>query len=141
MMIKNNNTYKEKGWKNFGDWLGTGRIADGKINYLDFITARNFVRKLGLQTVKDWKNYTKSNNMPENIPATPHYKYKKDGLVNYGDWMGTGRIASHLIKYRDFKSARDFARSLKLNNSKEWSTYCKSGKNLMIFQILLVIMV
>ena len=32
-MVKQNfkhpyNYYKETGWKSFGDWLGTGRIAD-----------------------------------------------------------------------------------------------------------------
>ena len=30
-------------------------------------------------------------------------------------------------KFRDFESAREFARALNLKGSKEWKEYCKSG--------------
>ena len=30
-------------------------------------------------------------------------------------------------KFRDFESAREFARSLNLKRQKEWLEYCKSG--------------
>ena len=45
-----------------------------------------------------------------------------------GDWLGTGRVANRLIKYRSFKKARDFVRNLNLKSGAEWETYCKSEK-------------
>ena len=44
------------------------------------------------------------------------------------DWLGTGNIANFLRKYRSFKQARAFVRSLGLKDQRQWHTYCKSGK-------------
>jgi hypothetical protein len=43
-----------------------------------------------------------------------------------GDWLGTGRIATGLRKFRPFVESRAFARNLDLNSAKEWRLYCKS---------------
>jgi hypothetical protein len=42
-------TYEHKGWNGWGDWLGTGRIADQEKEFWDFEKAREFVRKQGLK--------------------------------------------------------------------------------------------
>ena len=41
-----------------------------------------------------------------------------------GDFLGTGTIAPHLMKYRSFEDAREFVRSLKLKSQSEWFMYC-----------------
>jgi predicted helicase len=38
-----NNTYSGEGWKSWGDWLGTGTIANQLKQYRSFAQARNFV--------------------------------------------------------------------------------------------------
>ena len=38
--------YKNKGWINIGDFIGTGAIATTLRNYLSYKDAKNFVRKL-----------------------------------------------------------------------------------------------
>ena len=40
--------YKNKGWKNLGDWLGTDYIANRYREYKSFAEARKFVRSLKL---------------------------------------------------------------------------------------------
>ena len=40
--------YKNKGWKNLGDWLGTGMIAYQNREYKSYEDARKFVRSLKL---------------------------------------------------------------------------------------------
>ncbi|MDB4485435.1 hypothetical protein N9079_03265, partial [bacterium] len=42
--------------------------------------------------------------------------------------LGTGTIAPFNKKYRPFKEAREFARSLNLSSQKAWIVFCKSGK-------------
>jgi hypothetical protein len=43
-----------------------------------------------------------------------------------GDFLGTGNIAPQLRKFRPFKQARNYARSLNLKNTKEWRKIVKS---------------
>jgi len=77
--------YKNQGWKDTGDWLGTGTIAYRKRNYRSFKEAKNKVRELakehGLKNSNDWSEFVKSGNKPDNIPANPgsYYKKKKSG--------------------------------------------------------------
>ena len=122
-------TYFKKGWKGFGDWLGTGRLQTQSRNYLPFDEARDFVRKLRLKNQIEWTLYTKGqlkgkSPMPTSIPSAPQKVYKDEGWISLGDWLGTMRVATREKVIRPFKLARDFVRSLKLKNASEWSAFC-----------------
>ncbi|MFY8012785.1 MAG: integrase repeat-containing protein [Saprospiraceae bacterium] len=119
--------YKDKGWKNWSDWLGTGYIASQLREYIKFSAAKDFVHKLKLKSQKEWREYCKSGQKPEDIPKTPNQVYKQDGWNTWGDWLGTENVASYNKSFLEFKEARDFVQKLKLKSSKEWSDYCKSG--------------
>ena len=41
-----NTVYKNDGWVSFGDWFGTGRIADQYKEFRPFEEARKFARSL-----------------------------------------------------------------------------------------------
>lgn len=86
-------TYKNKGWKGFGDWLGTGSVATQDMKFLPFEQAKEFVRTLGLKDVREWEEYRRSGERPKNIPSSPNEVYKDEGWISWGDWLGTGRIA------------------------------------------------
>ena len=120
--------YNGKGWKGLGDWLGTGRIASQKKVFLSFAKGRAFVRKLGLQTAVEWREYAKSVKRPSAIPTCPHHVYKDKGWKGLGDWLGTGRMATMDKVFLSFPRARAFARKLHLNTEAEWRAYSKSGK-------------
>ena len=120
------NTYKEE-WKGLGDWLGTGNIHPSNRVFRPFKEARQFARSLGLKGRKEWEEYSKSGKRPKDIPSNPQLTYKAE-WKGFGDWLGTGNIASHNKVYRSFKEAREFARSLGLKSHKEWREYSKSGK-------------
>jgi exonuclease I len=119
--------YSDAGWAGFGDWLGTKNVKAGSINYRDFEEARRFVRNLKLNSKDEWEDYCKSGSKPENIPTVPRLIYKSKGWIGFGDWLGTDRIATNDLVYREFESARAFARSLNLKSQKEWFEYCKQG--------------
>ncbi len=122
--------YRRHGWVSWGDWLGTGKIADQFRNFLPFIAAREFARSLQIKTAEEWYEYCKNGvpgkpELPNNIPRNPYQTYKNDGWLGIGDWLGTGNIANFNKVYRDFESARDYVRTLKLPGIKQWKAYCK----------------
>jgi hypothetical protein len=126
--IRPDAAYTNNGWRNWGDWLGTERIANQNRVYRSFEDARVFVHTLGLQNQSEWSIWARSANRPIDIPAKPRTVYKNKGWVSMGDWLGTGRIASFNIIYRPFQEAREFARSLGLKNGQEWRKWARSAE-------------
>ena len=114
-------------WKGWGDWLGTGTIRFMDRNYRSFKNARIHSSSLGLKTGKEWIEYCKSGNKPDDIPSYPNAKYKKE-WKGWGDWLGTGRISPKYRIYKNFENARNYTRSLGLKSAEQWHAYCKSGK-------------
>jgi len=125
-----NQTYKEKGWKGMGDWLGTGTIAPQLKEYRSFDQAKKFVQLLSLKTRTEWRAYCKGeipdlSPKPDDIPIKPERKYKDKGWKGMGDWLGTGAIAPRLREYRSCDEAKKFIQSLGLKSTDEWRAYCK----------------
>jgi hypothetical protein len=90
------NTYADKGWKGYGDWLGTGTVAPRLRQYRPFREARAFVRKLKLKSGMEWKLFCKGEmqtkgRLPDDMPACPNQTYPDRGWKGMGDWLGTGR--------------------------------------------------
>lgn len=119
------NVYKNDGWIGFWDWLDTNVPANQKV-FKNFNEAREFGISLKLDTVNDWKEFVKSNKLPDDIPSTPQNYYKDKGWAGWGNWLGTGRIAARNKSFAPFKKARAYARSLKLEGSEEWRKFAKS---------------
>lgn len=113
-------------WKGWGDWLGTGRIADQDKVFRPFAEAREFVHSLNLKNQQEWREYYKSPTKPQDIPTNPQIIYKKE-WKGWGYWLGTGVVAAKNRKYMSFVKAREFVHKLGLKNQSEWRKYCKSG--------------
>ena len=121
-------TYKKQDtWISWGDFLGTGNIKFGDIQYLAFEDARKFVHKLNLKSGKYWAEYCKSGNKPDKISGSPRLTYKKE-WKGMGNWLGTGNIKFGDIQYLAFEDARKFVRALELQGAKEWEKYAQSDK-------------
>jgi superfamily II DNA or RNA helicase len=120
--------YAKSGWSGWGDWLGTNSVASYSRQYRPFSEARRFVQTLGLRSHVDWLNYCKSGKRPDDIPTSPDKTYAKTGWTSWGDWLGTGRVALRLRRFRSFQQARAYVRSLNLKSSGDWFKYSRSGK-------------
>jgi hypothetical protein len=73
--------YKNK-WLSLEDWLGTTPGFDG--TFLPFEEARKIVRKVGLKSEPDWRQWSKTKR-PPNIPGDPARVYKE--WVSWMDWL------------------------------------------------------
>lgn len=82
--------YKQKGtWLGWGDFLGTGFIANQNRTYRSFEDARIFARSLNLKTSIEWQAFAKSINRPKDIPRIPDHVYLNNGWQGWGDWLGS----------------------------------------------------
>jgi superfamily II DNA or RNA helicase len=127
-----NETYASNGWKSYGDWLGTGNIANFLKVFKPFVEARDFARKLNLKNSTEWRSFCKSEmpklgRLPSNIPSNPQKAYAGKGWKSMGDWLGTGSIAPQLKEFRPLCEARAFVHKLELKNAAEWRVFCKGG--------------
>jgi hypothetical protein len=123
---RNPTTYKKE-WNGWGNFLGTERVASHLRTYLPFKEARAFVISLNLKGAKEWHEYCKSGNKPDNIPRNgTTYKKEWNGI---GDWLGTGNLSpsDQRKQRRSFKESRKFVRTLELKGIREWKQYCASG--------------
>ena len=122
--------YRDKGWISWGDWLGTGTVAPQYREYRNFKAAREFAHSLHLMSSREWGEYVTGDRpdlppLPRDIPSSPHKVYKDEGWISSGDWLGTGRVALNKRVWRNFKNAREFARSLQLGTTNQWKNYSK----------------
>jgi hypothetical protein len=125
---KPDHVYKNKGWKGWGDFLGTGNMSpsDKALTWLSFIETRKFTHSLNLTNQEEWHDYCKSGNKPDNIPTTPNTAYKKTGWVSWGDFLGTGFIAHQKRKYGSFEITKKIIQDFNIKNISEWNTFAKS---------------
>jgi DNA-directed RNA polymerase subunit F len=114
--------YKNQGWVSMGEFLGTGNVHVRFREYLPYEEAKEFVSKLGIKNLKEWYQYCKSGNKPDNIPVNINRTYKK----SIGDFLGTNFIAAYNRKYLSYQEAKKFVFKLGLKNQKEWKEYAKS---------------
>ena len=119
--------YKNKGWTTWGDFLGTGRTADMYKKFRSYEDARKYVQSLKIKKYKEWVEYRKRNNKPNDIPSNFPRAYKEE-WTTWGDFLGTGRIASFNKKFRSYEDAKKFAISQNIKSGLEWNKLCKSGK-------------
>ncbi len=119
-------TYK-KDWVRWGDFLGTGRIADQDKIFLDYKQARKYVHALKLKNNTEWLQYTKSGKKPNNIPANPHQTYAKKGWDGVPDWLGNGNLSNINRTYLTFDKCKKFVKKLGIKTQKDWERYSKSN--------------
>ena len=114
-------------WEGWGEFLGTGSIANYNRTYRSYDEVKAFAQKLHIFSSNQWKEYSKSGQKPEDIPSTPNQVYVKE-WKGWGVFLGTGRIATFNKTFRSYKYAKEFVQSLGLSTIQEWQEFCKSGK-------------
>jgi len=119
--------YKNKGWISWGDFLNTDFIASQYKKFVSYEEAKKFIHPLKLSGQTQWEKYLKSGNKPNNIPNSPYRVYQNKGWISWGDFLGTGIIASYYKEFLSYDEAKEFVHKLNLKGQSEWEKYSKSG--------------
>jgi hypothetical protein len=82
-----NSIYKNNGWVNWGEFLGTNRISTSEMvkKYLNYDDCKTWVNENlpNIKTYSEWGKYVKNNKIPDFIPNDPRRVYKKNGWNIY----------------------------------------------------------
>ncbi len=78
--------YKEKGWISWADFLGADINQKG--NKLDYDQAKAIIRPFKIRSSVSWREFVKSDQMPQNVPANPDREYKNKGWKGWADFLG-----------------------------------------------------
>ncbi|SRR5258708_7075190 len=118
--------YINKGWTNWGDFLGTGTPAPQYKQYRDFNAARKYARSLNLNGRRAWNKLAKLGGIPDDIPACPRGSatYKNE-WTSWGDWLGTGNLPSQ-TEFISYEECKKLAISLNIKTQKEWFKLSKN---------------
>jgi len=111
-------TYKDKGWVNLGNWLGTGFVHCSYRIFISYTDARKIVRKLDFKSSEEWNNYCKSGKRPKNIPSNPSKTYKNKGWISWSDFLG-------IVSKKTEKQHIKFMKKNNIINSNQWIDYRK----------------
>jgi superfamily II DNA or RNA helicase len=122
--------YNNKGWISYGDWLGNGNIGATVIEFREFTLARELARSLNLKNRTEWRFYIQSGKKPFDIPNAPDQAYKNKGWKGYGDWLGTGVLATFKREYKNYSDCRRFAIKNRIISITEWKYFVRSNKKI-----------
>jgi superfamily II DNA or RNA helicase len=114
-------------WKGMGDWLGTGRVANQLKRYYPFEVSREKVRKLKINSVKEWKKLVRKKSIDSNIPSNPNLVYITEWL-SWNDWFGNKKISS-IEKNKLYQSYDFCVKYLKDKNLSSWNEYYEFVKS------------
>ena len=121
-----NKTYRVDGWISWPDWLGYETTRAPRGIMLPFTEARAIVRKLKMVRQEEWREWSKSEQRPSNIPTNPDKMYRSDGWISMPDWLGyDGRAVGKMLP---FPVAWAIVRKLELRSNNEWMAWSKSGQ-------------
>jgi superfamily II DNA or RNA helicase len=118
--------YKDE-WKGWAYFLGNADDQVKPVEYLPFLEAREYVRKIKLAGYEEYSKWSKSDQRPKFIPSHPERTYEAD-WKGIGDWLGTFKKANKDLNFRDFEQARIFVRSLGLKYGTEYEEWARTDK-------------
>lgn len=126
--------YKDLGWQNWGDFLGTGMIAPRLRPYRSYESASDFAKNLNLSRKDEWALYVTGKMpwlpaLPTDIPSDPRKVYSRveygQAWVSWGIFLGTNRISNQAKskKWKPYNDTCGFAQRLNLKTAKDWREY------------------
>lgn len=66
--------------------------------YRPFELAKEYIIKLKLKSIDEWKELVNNELLPNDIPKNPHKYYKSFGWIDYHDWLGLNDINMDTIE-------------------------------------------
>ncbi len=109
------------GWEDFLDYKSNIR---GKRDYLDFETARIWIKdNYGKITVEEYRIKSKEDTLADFLPKKPERFYED---FKWSEFLFTNGRRRKKEFYMSFYEARQVVRNLKLKTNTEWRRWCKN---------------
>jgi hypothetical protein len=126
--------YWNRGWKGWGDFLGTGRISDNCVDYISYDKAKKWLKEnlTKINSSQEFKEFAKKNLIPKFIPNRPerYYKSKDRGWISWGDFLNTGNIQNQLKTFLNYEETKKYAIKNNIKTAKEWESHKNKPYNI-----------
>ena len=101
-------------WKGYGDWLGTGRIANRLKEFLPYRELKALVNERKIESGNEYRDAASEN---AHWPSNPDKVYEKTGWVSWFEFLNKGKIefipyeeTKAIVRKAGFQSQRDYYR-------------------------------
>ena len=108
--------YKDKGWKGWGDFLGTDRFRG--IEFVDYETAKKRAQEAGIKTSTQYKEWQKQH---LDIPSNPNRTYK-EFWKGWESFLGTNFV--------DYETAKQRAQEAGIKTSTQYNEWQKQHSDI-----------
>lgn len=133
--IAPHHVYKAAGWEGYAQFLGTpARGIAASRQYWPYEMARDYVQTLQFTSTAEWSKWSRSEDKPREIPATPHLTYRGAGWTSWADFLGPEyqRVAQltglrRPLKLLPYAKARELVSELGLQSAQDFRIWAKSG--------------
>ena len=98
-------------------------------NYKSFKEVQEFALKNGITSQNEWIEFTKKNVLPKDIPYSVAKIYENNGWKNWGDFLKTGNLPSHLLKFCSYKEAQKIVHHYKVTSGSKYKKFILEKKN------------
>jgi hypothetical protein len=113
--------YQGEGWTNWHDFLGWGPYRGDALRSYD--ESRDAVRAKGFKSLAGFREWARSGQKPDDIPAAPDAFYRGKGWTSWPDFLGTDNVRGRSRNYTD---SRAFMCPIGLKTRKEFEAWAKS---------------
>ena len=111
MPAKPRNVYKDSGFISTPDFLGYETLLKDWISYKE---AKKVLKEFGFESKKEFDKAFALGKIPKNIPKFPSGVYKKDGWIEWADFLSNKNFSkNNLYEKLTYNSAKIVARDLK----------------------------
>lgn len=117
--------YRHTGWKDLGDWLGTGNTGQQRKKRMSYEQAKTYIQSIGIKTQKEFFAWRKTELRPETMPPDPNKVYFE--FEGWGAFLGTNRIANHRMECRSYDDAKAFVRILQIKSVAQFRLIYATG--------------
>ena len=111
--------YKDQ-WTSWGEFLGNKNLPI----QMQYLEAKEYVQSLGINNPKDFIEWLRSNDRPENFPPQPHLFYSE--WINVKDFLST----PEKTKYMSYQEAKTFISYLGITKVKDFFEMMKFERDI-----------
>ena len=113
-------------WKGWQEFLGYS-LHPKKKSFLSYTNARRYIETFSFTTAKEYRDWSKTDERPGNIPSDPRAEYINKGWKGWEDFLNSNTYKKRFSKYLLYKDAQTLLSKLNIKTSKEFAAKKKSG--------------
>lgn len=110
--------YKDKGWKNWPDFLGTDRAP----RTLSYEEAQNVVAEKRITTKAQYNQWMESEETSQSLPKNPEEFYKKKGWSGWAAFLAKAKA----LDFADYSEAKNIVEKVGPKSAAQWNSLVKA---------------